>query len=76
MAVINLDGTRKEFVTPGSAVRQVSALRHVTDCATRPSWIGIYRTYTVFINLSISFHFCVVLRDLYHRIGQLHFIVL
>ena len=25
-----------ELATPGSAVRQVSAVRHVTNCATRP----------------------------------------
>ena len=25
-----------ELATPGSAVRYISAVRHVTDCATRP----------------------------------------
>ena len=49
--MINLCGTG---ATPGSADRQVSALRYVTDCAMRP--VGIYRTNTVF--MSIFFVLC------------------
>ena len=47
---INLCGTG---ATPGSADRQVSALRYVTDCAMRP--VRIYRTYTVFMSKSFQF---------------------
>ena len=37
MKVWDMAGT--ELATPGSAVRQVSTVRHVTDCAT---WPGLY----------------------------------
>ena len=35
------DQARIELETPGSAVRHISAARHVTDCATRPSTIAV-----------------------------------
>ena len=40
-------------MTPGSAHRQVSALGYVTDCATQP--VGMYRTHTVLMSISIHF---------------------
>ena len=43
------DQARIKLVTPGSAVRHVSVVRHVTDCATQPGIRLLYAlcAYTV-----------------------------
>ena len=68
-----------ELATPGSTVRQVSALGHVSspgligiDCVKQP---GSDRYLSYIFSLYVkNLSFCVVIKDL--RIGQVHFIAL